>query len=323
VKDPRLTGFAMWSALQNAALQIFSPSSAFGAPALIGAVLFAALYYADRRTAKGRRPSLAGFVRVIFPKRLLLHPSTRIDMRMWLLNGVALASFYALLSGGLFFWRDVVDGVLVKGLGPRSPEVWPAWTVLALATVLQILAYEFAYWCSHLALHRIPALWEFHKVHHSAEVMTVFTELRQHPIEILIVANSVGLATGLVFGILTYVFGPGVKPFTLIGGNILTMAFLFTYGHLRHSSMWIPFTGALGKILHSPAHHQLHHSDDPIHFGKNLGFALSVWDFAFGTLVVPRRQRERIVFGVGDDAAFRSVIRGWIVPFARAGRRLA
>jgi sterol desaturase/sphingolipid hydroxylase (fatty acid hydroxylase superfamily) len=36
---------------------------------------------------------------------------------------------------------------------------------MALATVLQVLAYELADWLSHYALHRVPALWEFHKVH--------------------------------------------------------------------------------------------------------------------------------------------------------------
>ena len=52
--------------------------------------------------------------------------------------------------------------------------------------------------------------------------------------------NLIGLATGLVFGAMAYLFGPGVRPFTLLSGNILIMTFLFTYGHLRHSRMWIP-----------------------------------------------------------------------------------
>ena len=82
--------------------------------------------------------------------------------------------------------------------------------------------------------------------------------------------------------------------------------------------MWIPFTGLAGRILHSPAHHQLHHSDDPKHFGKNFGFALSLWDWAFGTLVIPAKTREPIVFGVGADTAlFRSFAANLLIPFAR------
>ena len=82
---------------------------------------------------------------------------------------------------------------------------------------------------------RFPAMWEFHKVHHSAEVLTPLTELRQHPVEIIVMVNLIGLCTGVTFGVMTYVFGPGVRPFTLLNGNILIMTFLLTYGHLRHS----------------------------------------------------------------------------------------
>jgi sterol desaturase/sphingolipid hydroxylase (fatty acid hydroxylase superfamily) len=96
------------------------------------------------------------------------------------------------------------------------------------------------------------------------------------------------------------------------------MAFLMTYGHLRHSHMWIPFTGIAGRILQSPAHHQLHHSANPAHFDKNLGFALALWDWAFGTLAIPARTREPIVFGVGDEGApFRSALSALVAPVGR------
>jgi hypothetical protein len=82
--------------------------------------------------------------------------------------------------------------------------------------------------------------------------------------------------------------------------------------------MWIAFTGPAGRILHSPAHHQLHHSVDPAHHDKNFGFALSVWDWAFGTLVVPSKAREPIAIGVGEDAKlYRSVVANLVTPFAR------
>ena len=65
------------------------------------------------------------------------------------------------------------------------PPLWPAWVVMTMATALQLLTYEFAYWFGHYLFHKVPAMWEFHKVHHSAEVMTTLTELRQHPVEII------------------------------------------------------------------------------------------------------------------------------------------
>ena len=240
-------------------------------------------------------------------------------MRLWALNAIVFASAYGMLGFGLFFWRDAIVAWLTREFGPHAPLLWPAWIVLTLATVLQILAYELAYWSAHYAFHKIPALWEFHKVHHSAEVMTTLTELRQHPVEIIAFMNWIGLATGIVFGVMTYAFGPGVRPFTLLNGNILIMMFLLTYGHLRHSHMWIAFTGIAGRILQSPAHHQLHHSANPAHFDKNLGFALALWDWAFGTLAIPAKTREPIVFGVGDEGApFRSTLSALTAPCARA-----
>ncbi len=308
----------IWAALQGAVLETFKPASAYGAPALIGALAVCAVYYVCRRRARDRRSSLRGFVRSIFPRRVLLHPSSLVDMRLWALNGVAFASAYGMLGLGLFFWRDEVVAGLTHVWGTHAPVRWPAWTILALATVLQLLASELAYWFAHYCFHKIPALWEFHKVHHSAEVMTTLTELRQHPVEIIAFMNLIGLSTGIVFGVMTYAFGPGVRPFTLLNGNILLMAFLVTYGHLRHSHLWIAFTGFAGRILQSPAHHQLHHSANPIHYDRNLGFALAVWDWAFGTLIIPERTRERIVFGVGGEAPpFRSAIATIIVPCVR------
>jgi sterol desaturase/sphingolipid hydroxylase (fatty acid hydroxylase superfamily) len=315
---------AIWTALDSAVLGNFAPASAYGAPALGGALLFSALYYSGRRRARGRPLSVKGFVRSIFPARILLHPSSLVDMRLWALNAIVLASAYGMLGLGLFFWRDAVAAALTHGLGPHAPTHWPAWSVLTLATVLQVLAYELAYWFAHYCFHKVPALWEFHKVHHSAEVMTALTELRQHPVEIIAFMNLIGLSTGTVFGVMTYAFGPGVRPFTLLNGNIVTMAFLLTYGHLRHTHMWIAFTGVAGRILQSPAHHQLHHSANPIHFDKNLGFALAVWDWVFGTLAIPARTREPIVFGVGAEGpAFRSALAALAGPCGRFAHHVA
>jgi hypothetical protein len=70
--------------------------------------------------------------------------------------------------------------------------------------------------------------------------------------------------------------------------------------------------------LQSRAHHQLHHSVNPAHFDKNFGFALAIWDWAFGTLAIPAKMRQLIVFGVGDEgAAFRSTLSALVAPCAR------
>jgi sterol desaturase/sphingolipid hydroxylase (fatty acid hydroxylase superfamily) len=96
-------------------------------------------------------------------------------------------------------------------------------------------------------------------------------------------------------------FGWQAQHLSLFWTNALMLAFIYTFLHLRHSQLWIPARGWLGRIVQSPAHHQIHHSTDPKHFDKNLGLCLSIWDWAFGTLYVPDR-REELNFGLGAES---------------------
>ena len=300
----------------------FAFTGAYGAPALFGALAFCAVFYIDRRRAKGRRMSFSGFVRTIFPKKLFTNPSVRLDMRLWLVNGVIFAATYGLFVVGDLFWRQLMLSALTQEFGAHAPTVLPLFVTMAIVTVVTVLAYEFGYWSIHYFFHVIPGLWEFHKLHHSAEMLTAMTELRMHPVETIVFMNSMALWSGLAFGGCEYAFGPGAQPFTLLNGNIVLLGFLITIGHLRHSNLWLAFGGNLGKIFQSPAHHQIHHSDQPKHFNKNLGFALSVWDWAFGTLYLPKAH-EPINFGIGaNHLDFATIRSGFVMPFVRAAEPL-
>ena len=290
------------------AMGTFGPDSPYGVPSMCGALVFALGWFVWRRRARGRTSNLRTFLRALFPRRVWLHPSTLTDFWLWSLNTFVFAAGYAWLVVGGFFWRDRLLGALGAPLAVHVPSG----LALLATTLAELLAFEFAYWASHYAFHRLPALWEFHKVHHSAEVMTTLTEMRQHPVEILVFVNVIALCTGLTFGLMTWVFGPGVGHITLLNGNIVLAVFMLTWGHLRHSHLWIPFRGAMGRLFQSPAHHQVHHSTDPRHFDRNLGYALAVWDWVFGTLHVPSAQREVTQFGVGAEYE----------DYANAGRSL-
>jgi len=71
---------AIWTVLENTALEPFRPGSTYSAPALGGALFVCMLYYARRRRTRRRFVSARGFVRSIFPRRILLHPSSLVDM---------------------------------------------------------------------------------------------------------------------------------------------------------------------------------------------------------------------------------------------------
>jgi sterol desaturase/sphingolipid hydroxylase (fatty acid hydroxylase superfamily) len=188
-----------------------------------------------------------------------------------------------------------------------------------IVTVALFLAYELGYWVDHFLSHRIPFLWEFHKVHHTAEVLSPLTNFRVHPVDGIVFYNILAVCMGTTEGVMNYAFGQQTPQFVVSSSNAIVVIFTYLLAHLHHTSFWISFTGIWGRLLISPAHHQIHHSTDPIHFNKNLGSCLAIWDWLFGTLHVPARKREKLSFGVepriGDP---HSVTGGLITPVRQA-----
>jgi sterol desaturase/sphingolipid hydroxylase (fatty acid hydroxylase superfamily) len=304
----------------------FQPGGPYGLPSLAGTTIVVFAYFAFRRRAAGLPLSARTFFAWLFPRRIIFHKSSLMDVRLWLINATVFGVAFSWLAVSGLWVRDLTVGGLTHAFGAHAPAPWPWGLVMSLTTLLALLAYEFGYWFGHYLFHRYAFLWEFHKVHHSAEVMTTFTELRQHPVEILAFINIIALTTGVTLGALTYVFGPGAQAFTLLNANIALFLFLMTWGHLRHSHIWWAFTGALGHLFQSPAHHQLHHSDHPDHWDKNLGFALAVWDWLFGTLVLPHPDRkvQNVHFGVGEtNGDYDTVMHVLVRPFIRSAEHFA
>lgn len=287
---------------------------------LAGALLFAAGVMLWRRRGR-RRIRAASLLRLFGGKRLWLHRSTLLDFKLYLMHGLLVLGAYGLfqLSGEACRAATVAGLSGLFGAGPHLAA--PRWAAGTATTLAQVLALDLGYWALHFAFHRIPALWEVHKVHHSAEVMTPLTEWRQHPIEFAAFGNLVGLASGGVYGAMSWLFGAAAEPFTLFQVNLILVAHLASFHHLRHSGVWIAARGWLGRLVHSPAHHQIHHSTDPRHFGRNLGFALSIWDWAFGTLWIPDR-RGRVTLGVEGAAPYAGLADTLVRPLVDGARAL-
>ena len=57
----------------------------------------------------------------------------------------------------------------------------------------------------------------------------------------------------------------------------------------------------LDWIVCSPAMHQVHHSAQVRHWDKNMGEVFAIWDWMFGTIYVPSRQREVHQLGTRDS----------------------
>ena len=286
----------------------------FSAASLAGALVFATVVMLHRT---GAAPGRAGF-----RSRIWSHPSARLDYRLFVVTSL----FYATGVVELVVTSHTVEHWVASGLdrlfGPTAPTPPPLALVAAL-TLADFLVFELAYWFAHWLLHRVPTLWSFHALHHSAEVLTPFTEWRQHPVELFLIPAINAVMLGAFWGVSHHLFGAGAQPVSLLGFNAIQLVAVFTILHLRHTHLWITVPGIWAKLLQTPAHHMVHHSADPRHFDKNLGLFLSLWDWAFGTLWIPRpEEKATLTLGLGEGKGHHGVVDAWVSPLLDAGRTL-
>ena len=300
-----------------------SPGGTFSLGSLLSALCIALLFLGYKHRGRTRPLRIRVLMRAIFPRKMVFGRSTRADVGFFLFNTFA--------AGILFGWALIsahavsamVNAGLVATFGALAPSAAPEWVCMAVLTLAAFLAYELGYFTDHYLCHRVPFLWEFHKVHHQAEVLTPITNFRVHPVDSIVFVNILAITMGTTGGLVTYLFGKPVSSFSPFNVNALVLVFTYLLDHLHHTQFWIPFTGWLGRVFISPAHHQIHHSVDPAHHNKNMGSCLAVFDWMFGTLYIPQAQNERLRFGVEPQVEDpHSVREGLLNPVVRAAGHL-
>ena len=295
------------------------PGSHVSLLSLLCALVVAAIFVAVRRHRKGRRIRLRTMLRALFPRHIVTSRSSLADVGYFYFN---LFLFGIIFGWALLSYEAIshsVADLLTATLGPMKPSPLPLFASRAVVTVMLFIAYELGYWLNHYLSHRLPLLWEFHKVHHSATMLTPLTNFRVHPIYMCIFLDILAVFTGLANGVGEYLFGRAAHQYALSETNMILVFFIYLYAHLQHTQLWITFTGWLGHVFMSPAHHQIHHSRDPAHFNKNLGSCLALWDWMFGTLYIPAAEPEALRFGVEPDRPHAHTMRGELwAPFGHA-----
>ena len=290
-------------ALHRLNLEFTSPGSIFSIWSLatslsIGCGALAWLHWKRRG-----RTNVRALKRAVFVPKLWLRESTLADIQLFVISVVFMPAVVTglVISGNAV--ASSVHAMLDRLFGATdSFACCSLWTKL-FSTLVLFLAYEIGYWVDHYLKHRVPFLWEFHKLHHTADVLTPLTNFRNHPIDNIVFGWMLAIFIGGASGVLAWLFGQQAQSFTVDGKNILFIVFLWTIGHLQHSQFWIPFRGVWGNLVLSPAHHQIHHSRDPAHYNRNLGSVLAIWDRAFGTLEIPPEKNPRLVYGADNAGA--------------------
>ncbi len=153
---------------------------------------------------------------------------------------------------------------------------WAVWVQLLTMFVLR----DFIQWWVHRLLHWVPALWEFHKVHHSVEQMGFAAHLRFHWMETVVYRSIEYLPLAMI--------GFGIDDFFIV--HIVSLSI----GHFNHSNLNVNL-GPFKYIFNNPAMHIWHHAHDipkGYKYGVNFGLSLSIWDYLFGTASIPYKGRD-------------------------------
>jgi sterol desaturase/sphingolipid hydroxylase (fatty acid hydroxylase superfamily) len=149
-------------------------------------------------------------------------------------------------------------------------------TVSGLPWAVQFLAAMFLtdlaqYWF-HRLFHRIPFLWGFHAVHHSARSMDWLAGGRMHFVEIVMLRGVTSLP------LLTLGFLPSVMQ-AYIG-------MVYVYSSLIHANVRGDFD-RLGRFLVVPRFHHWHHALEDEGIDKNFAIHFPWLDRLFGTHYFP------------------------------------
>lgn len=189
----------------------------------------------------------------------------------------------------------------IRNLVALNVASWPHWAQL----LTLFIARDFIQWNIHRLLHRVPFLWEVHKVHHSVREMGFSAHLRYHFGETLVYRTLEYIPLAMV--------GFGISDF------ILVHLFALTIGHLNHANIYLPL-GPLRYIFNSPQMHIWHHAEKLPQgsYGVNYGISLSIWDYLFGTVWMPSDGRD-VALGFEHIEKYPTTFWGHLMaPFKRA-----
>ena len=200
-----------------------------------------------------------------------------------------------LIWGGIVLWllarlNTVVGFVIPEGFRQTVAEQ-PFW----LQAVEVFALSDFLIYWGHRLQHRVPLLWRFHAVHHSAEHMDWLAAHREHPLD-----------TIYTMGIINF-------PAMLLGFPLETVAGFIVFRGIWavyiHSNVRLPI-GPLRMLIGAPELHHWHHDRD--RDAGNYANISPLMDILFGTYRCPDHEPDH--FGL-NEATPQSYVGQLLQPF--------
>ena len=191
-------------------------------------------------------------------------------------------------------WLEPMDFGLLGMLGLPGP----------IELLLAVVALDLSTWAAHVAMHELPVLWRFHRVHHSDPMLDVTTSLRQHPGESVVRFTALAGAATLL----------GASP----AGFAIYRAWSALQALLEHSNIRVPvrLDRLLALLVVTPNMHKVHHSRVRQETDTNYGNILSLFDRLFSTFT-PSERGVGVAYGLEghDDPATQTTAGLLGLPF--------
>jgi sterol desaturase/sphingolipid hydroxylase (fatty acid hydroxylase superfamily) len=181
----------------------------------------------------------------------------------------------------------------VRAFAHELPWIVQLVAIMLLTDVAQ-------YWL-HRAFHRVPFLWRFHAVHHSARSMDWIAGARMHFAEIIIL-RSVTATPALIVGF----DESAIQAYMLV---------VYIYSTFIHSNVGGSF-GIMEKLLVSPRFHHWHHGIEKEATDVNFAIHFPFLDRLFGTHHLPEG-RWPTAYGIEGHPVPRGYWRQLMYPFRR------
>jgi sterol desaturase/sphingolipid hydroxylase (fatty acid hydroxylase superfamily) len=230
---------------------------------------------------------LLGTIEFMFPQ--FREPADR--LRRWptnfglgILNGLIVSAF-PVLAVASAQWAEG------NGVGLLNWLSAPWWIALPCTVLVSSLSH----YAIHVASHKIPLVWRFHRVHHCDVHLDVSSALRSHPLELIAISVFM-IPVNVLCGLSPVVLAvyEGVEAVA----NMLTHANIRVPQSLERCVRWLVMT---------PSLHRLHHSTFQAETDSNYGNVFSFWDRLFGTYRGETIQPgENFRFGLDDVSPERA-----------------
>jgi sterol desaturase/sphingolipid hydroxylase (fatty acid hydroxylase superfamily) len=219
--------------------------------------------------------------------------------------GIGLLNTLPLLAGLGALTALVALATERHGWGLLGAVHAPAW----VETVGGLLLLDLWMYAWHVANHKVPLLWRFHRMHHSDNRLDASSAVRFHLGEVLL---SFLLRLGVIA-----LLGLTVRQVLLYELILLPVILL----HHANLALPRPLEAVARWLLVTPDIHHVHHSRVPRETDSNYGSVLPWWDRLFRTFRM--QSPENLRYGLkGWDEETRQSLRGLLLtPFLPRERR--